>query len=176
MDIVKMIIDGNMQPLYMMNPKGEMLERIVNLETQLYAYSANHPEAVDIVGEAGLREEYNKLYMELMSGDTGVSVSKVMEHIEYTREKYEDNAIGMRINAELKAIEEALVFGWKDAKEKIAMGHPKMIEYAQSMVLIRKLAKRYHTLVCDEKALSIAEPTVEEMISTTPIEKILLST
>ena len=79
MDVMKMIIDANMQALYVLGPEGEMLMKVKELESKLTAYAAEHPDAMDIVGEAGLRDEYNKLYMDIMTGGSGsISAEAVM--------------------------------------------------------------------------------------------------
>ena len=72
MDITKMIIDANMKAIYVLSPEGELLLKARELEKKLIAYAAANPGAMDIVGEAGLRDEYNKLYIN-NSFNSGVS-------------------------------------------------------------------------------------------------------
>ena len=68
MDMTKMMIDAYMKPLYDMNPSGQLLADIQLFEKDLYAFAADNPGAVDIVGESGKRDVYNSLYMDAMSG------------------------------------------------------------------------------------------------------------
>ena len=68
MDMTKMMIDAYMKPLYDMNPSGQLLSDIQLFEKDLYAFAADNPGAVDIVGESGKRDVYNSLYMDAMSG------------------------------------------------------------------------------------------------------------
>ena len=69
MDMTKMMIDAYMKPLYDMNPSGKLLADIQAFEKELYAFAADNPGAVDIVGESGKRDVYNSIYMAAMSGD-----------------------------------------------------------------------------------------------------------
>jgi len=189
MDVTKMIIDANMQALYVLGPSGTMLERARELEHKLTAYAAQHPEAMDIVGEAGLRDEYNKLYMDIMTGGSGsISAEDVMGRMGDIQDKYDDDAVQKQIRAELSAILDALVFGWNDAKENIWAGHIYMDKYAQAMVVTRKLARRFYDSICDDMGITIekigsmtAEDTemmrhvlFEEILSSRSIEEILI--
>ena len=156
MDVMKMIIDANMQALYVLGPEGEMLMKVKELESKLTAYAAEHPDAMDIVGEAGLRDEYNKLYMDIMTGGSGsISAEAVMGRMGDIQDKYDDDAVQKQIKAELSAILDALVFGWNDAKENIWAGHIYMDKYAQAMVVTRKLARRFYDFIYNDMGLSI---------------------
>lgn len=190
MDVMKMIIDANMQALYVLGPEGEMLVKVKELESKLTAYAVEHPDAMDIVGEAGLRDEYNKLYMDIMTGGSGsISAEAVMGRMGDIQDKYDDDAVQKQIKAELSAILDALVFGWKDAKENIWAGHICMDKYAQSMVVTRKLAKRFYDFIYNDMGLTIEKidsvinmdtesikyTLFEEILSSRTIEEILLT-
>ncbi len=190
MDVMKMIIDANMQALYVLGPSGEMLAKVQELERKLTDYAAEHPDAMDIVGEAGLRDEYNKLYMDIMTGGSGqISADDVMGRMGDIQDKYDDDAVQKQIKAELSAILDALVFGWKDAKENIWAGHIYMDKYAQAMVVTRKLTRRFYDFIYDDMGLTIEkidsmifEDTesmrymiFEEILSSRSIEEILLT-
>lgn len=190
MDVMRMIIDANMQALYVLGPEGEMLSKVRALESKLTAYAAEHPDAMDIVGEAGLRDEYNKLYMDIMTGGSGsISAGSVMDRIDHIQEQYDDDAVQKQIKAELSAILEALVFGWNDAKQNIWNGHIYMDKYAQAMVVTRKLTRRFYDFIYGDMGLTIEkiEPIInndmdsiryvlfEEILSSRTIEEILLT-
>lgn len=190
MDVMKMIIDANMQALYVLGPEGEMLMKVKELESKLTAYAAEHPDAMDIVGEAGLRDEYNKLYMDIMTGGSGsISAEAVMGRMGDIQDKYDDDAVQKQIKAELSAILDALVFGWNDAKENIWAGHIYMDKYAQAMVVTRKLARRFYDFIYNDMGLSIEKidsvtqmdtesikyTLFEEILSSRTIEEILLT-
>ena len=190
MDVMKMIIDANMQALYVLGPSGEMLMKVKELESKLTAYAAEHPDAMDIVGEAGLRDEYNKLYMDIMTGGSGsISAEAVMGRMGDIQDKYDDDAVQKQIKAELSAILDALVFGWNDAKENIWAGHIYMDKYAQAMVVTRKLARRFYDFIYNDMGLSIEKidsvtqmdtesikyTLFEEILSSRAIEEILLT-
>ena len=190
MDVMKMIIDANMQALYVLGPEGEMLMKVKELESKLTAYAAEHPDAMDIVGEAGLRDEYNKLYMDIMTGGSGsISAEAVMGRMGDIQDKYDDDAVQKQIKAELSAILDALVFGWNDAKENIWAGHIYMDKYAQAMVVTRKLARRFYDFIYNDMGLSIEKidsvtqmdtesikyTLFEEILSSRAIEEILLT-
>ena len=64
----QMLIDAYMKPLYDQNPTGELLERAKNLEAQLHAFGDQNPQSMDLVGDSGLRDVYNQLYMDVLSG------------------------------------------------------------------------------------------------------------
>lgn len=68
MDMIKILIDAYMKPLYDTNPSGNLLEAIQTFEQKLYVYGRANPDAMDIVGESGNRDEYNQLYMAAISG------------------------------------------------------------------------------------------------------------
>lgn len=70
MDMTKMMIDAYMKPLYDMNPSGKLLADIQAFEKELYAFAADNPGALDIVGESGKRDVYNGFYMAAMNGGT----------------------------------------------------------------------------------------------------------
>jgi len=190
MDVMKMIIDANMQALYVLGPSGEMLMKVKELESKLTAYAAEHPDAMDIVGEAGLRDEYNKLYMDIMTGGSGsISAEAVMGRMGDIQDKYDDDAVQKQIKAELSAILDALVFGWNDSKENIWAGHIYMDKYAQAMVVTRKLARRFYDFIYNDMGLSIEKidsithtdtesikyTLFEEILSSRTIEEILLT-
>ena len=190
MDVMKMIIDANMQALYVLGPEGEMLMKVKELESKLTAYAAEHPDAMDRVGEAGLRDEYNKLYMDIMTGGSGsISAEAVMGRMGDIQDKYDDDAVQKQIKAELSAILDALVFGWNDAKENIWAGHIYMDKYAQAMVVTRKLARRFYDFIYNDMGLSIEKidsvtqmdtesikyTLFEEILSSRTIEEILLT-
>ncbi len=190
MDVMKMIIDANMQALYVLGPSGEMLMKVKELESKLTAYAAEHPDAMDIVGEAGLRDEYNKLYMDIMTGGSGsISAEAVMGRMGDIQDKYDNDAAQKQIKAELSAILDALVFGWNDAKENIWAGHIYMDKYAQAMVVTRKLARRFYDFIYNDMGLSIEKidsvtqmdtesikyTLFEEILSSRTIEEILLT-
>lgn len=189
MDVMKMIIDANMQALYVLGPEGEMLAKVKELEGKLIAYGAQHRDAMDIVGEAGLRDEYNKLYMDIMTGGSGqISADDVMERMGGIQSQYDDSVVRKQIMAELSAILEALAFGWKDAKSKIREGHIYMDKYAQAMVVTRKLGQRFYEFIYYDMGMTIEkiEPIIhndmdsikyvlfEEILSSRSIENILL--
>jgi len=156
MDVVKMIIDANMQAIYMLGPEGIFMERARELEKKLFEYASLHPDAVDIVGEAGLRDEYTQLYMDVMTGGTGnISAENVMERIEDLQQVYDDSAVQTRIRAELSTILDALVFAWKDAREKIRQGDIKMEKYAQAMVVTRKQTGRFYRFLCEDMIIGL---------------------
>lgn len=190
MDVMKMIIDANMQALYVLGPSGEMLLKVQELERKLTAYAAEHPDAMDIVGEARLRDEYNKLYMDIMTGGSGqISAGDVMGKMEGIQNQYDDDAVQKQIKAELSAILDALVFGWNDAKENIWAGHIYMDKYAQAMVVTRKMARRFYDFIYDDMGLTIEKidsftfadkesmkyTLFEEILSSRTIEDILLT-
>ena len=175
MDVTKMIIDANMQALYVLGPEGEMLSKVQELERKLIEYAAVNPGVMDVVGEAGLRDEYNKLYMDIMTGGSGqISV---------------DDAVQKQIKAELSAILDALVGGWIDSRQKIREGHIFMDKYAQAMVVTRKLARRFYEFIYDDMGLDIEKidsftltdkesmkyTIFEEILSSRTIEDILLT-
>ena len=68
--MTKMMIDAYMKPLYDMNPSGKLLADIQAFEKELYAFAADTPGALDIVGESGKRDVYNGFYMAAMNGGT----------------------------------------------------------------------------------------------------------
>ena len=190
MDVMKMIIDANMQAIYVLKPKGILLEKTRELEQKLIKYAAANPGAMDIVGEAGLRDEYNKLYMDIMTGETGVIAAEtVLEHMDDIQEQYDDSAVQKKIMAEISAIMEGVVGGWTNSRQKIREGHIYMDKYAQAMVVTRKMARRFYRFICDDMGLTIDEidcVTVadkksmkyilfEEILSPRTIEDILLT-
>lgn len=154
MDMMKMIIDANMQALYVLKPEGELKVRVDQLKERLAAYGAANPGAVDIVGESGLRDEYNKLYMDIISKD-GLTQEKIMARIGDIRDQYDDKAVRDKINAEMSAILDALVFGWTDACEKIRAGHEKMVEYAQAMVVTRKQTRKFCYFLYEDMGMNL---------------------
>lgn len=189
MDVTKMIIDANMQALYVLGPEGEMLSKVQELERKLIEYAAANPGAMDVVGEAGLRDEYNKLYMDIMTGGSGqISVDDVMDKMEGIQNQYDDDAVQKQIKAELSAILDALVGGWIDSRQKIREGHIFMDKYAQAMVVTRKLARRFYEFIYDDMGLDIEKidsftftdkesmkyTLFEEILSSRTIEDILL--
>ena len=150
MDVMKMIIDANMQAIYVLKPKGILLEKTRELEQKLIKYATANPGAMDIVGEAGLRDEYNKLYMDIMTGETGVIAAEtVLEHLDDIQAQYDDSAVQKKIMAEISAIMEGLVGGWTNSRQKIREGHIYMDKYAQAMVVTRKMARRFYKFICD---------------------------
>lgn len=190
MDVTKMIIDANMQALYVLGPEGEMLAKVRELENKLTAYAAQHPDAMDIVGEAGLRDEYNKLYMDIMTGGSGsISAEAVMERMDGIQEQYDDSGIQKKTMAEISAVLDAVVFGWMDARQKIKEGHIYMDKYAQAMVVARKMAHRTYEFIYDDLGLTIEKIDsftfedkesmkhilLEEILSSKSIEEILLT-
>lgn len=188
MDITKMIIDANMQPLYMMKPEGAALEKVKDFERRLSEYASGHPGAADVVGEAGMRDEYTQLYMSLMNDTVGTSYDAVMGHIDEVSSEYDDAAIQTKIKAEISAILDALIFAWKDAKEKIHAGDEKMVKYAQAMVVTRKQTRRLYDFLYDDMGMSlekmgsiwfdnmdpIRNVLFEEVLSSKSIKDILL--
>ncbi len=190
MDMTKMIIDANMQALYVLNPEGELLKRVRELEQKLTDYATANPGAMDIVGEAGLREEYNKLYMDIMTGETGnISADAVMDRMEDIQNKYDGSAVQKQIMAEISANLDALVGGWINSRQKIREGHIYMDKYAQAMVVTRKIARRFYNFIYDDMGLTIEKidsfiyedkeiikhTLFEEILSSRTIEKILLA-
>lgn len=190
MDVMKMIIDANMQALYVLGPEGEMLSKVQELERKLIEYAAANPGVMDVVGEAGLRDEYNKLYMDIMTGGSGqISVDDVMDKMEGIQNQYDDDAVQKQIKAELSAILDALVGGWIDSRQKIREGHIFMDKYAQAMVVTRKLARRFYEFIYDDMGLDIEKidsftftdkesmkyTLFEEILSSRTIEDILLT-
>ena len=190
MDVTKMIIDANMQALYVLKPEGKLLERVHELEQQLINYAAANPGAMDIVGEAGLRDAYNKLYMDIMTGETGsISADDVMDRMGDIQSQYDDSAAQKQIMAEVSACLDALVFGWQDSRQKIREGHIYMDKYAQAMVVTRKLARRFYDFIYDDMGLTIEKidsftfedkesmkyTLFEEILSSKTIEEILLT-
>ena len=189
MDVTKMIIDANMQALYVLGPEGEMLSKVQELERKLIEYAAANPGAMDVVGEAGLRDEYNKLYMDIITGGSGqISVDDVMDKMKGIQSQYDDDAVQKQIKAELSAILDALVGGWIDSRQKIREGHIFMDKYAQAMVVTRKLARRFYEFIYDDMGLDIEKidsftftdkesmkyTLFEEILSSRTIEDILL--
>lgn len=190
MDVTKMIIDANMQALYVLKPKGELLEKVHELEQKLMEYAATNPGAMDIVGEAGLRDAYNKLYMDIMTGEMGsVSAEAVMDRMEDIQSQYDDSAVQKQIMAEISANLDALVGGWMNSRQKIREGHIYMDKYAQAMVVIRKLTRRFYDFIYDDMGLtiektdsftfenkeSVKHTLFEEILSSRSIEEILLT-
>lgn len=190
MDVTKMIIDANMQALYVLKPEGKLLERVRELEQKLTDYAAANPGAMDIVGEAGLRDEYNKLYMDIMTGETGnISADAVMDRMEDIQAQYDDSAVQKQIMAEISANLDALVGGWINSRQKIREGHIYMDKYAQAMVVTRKLARRFYDFIYDDMDLTIEKIDsftfedkesmkyilFEEILSSRSIEEILLT-
>ena len=188
MDVTKMIIDANMQALYVLGPEGEILVKVRELEGKLTAYAAQHPDAIDIVGEAGFRDEYNKLYMEIMTGGSGqISAGDVMGKMKGIQKQYDDDAVQKQIKAELSAILDALIGGWIDSRQKIREGHIYMDKYAQAMVVTKKLARRFYDFIYDDMGLTIEKidsftfkdkesmryTLFEEILSSRSIEEIL---
>lgn len=189
MDVMKMIIDANMQALYVLGPEGEMLSKVQELERKLIEYAAEHSDAMDIVGEAGLRDEYNKIYMDIMTGGSGqISAGDVMGKIEGIQNQYDDAAAQKQIKAELSAILDALIGGWTNSRQKIREGHIYMDKYAQAMVVTRKLARRFYDFIYDDMGLTIEKidsftfedkesmryTLFEEILSSRSIEEILI--
>lgn len=190
MDVTKMIIDANMQAIYVLKPKGILLDKAHELEQKLIEYAAENPGAMDIVGEAGLRDEYNKLYMDIMTGGSGqISAGDVMGKMEGIQSQYDDAAVQKQIKAELSAILDALVGGWIDSRQKIREGHIYMDKYAQAMVVTRKMARRFYNFIYDDMGLAIEKidsftfedkesmryTLFEEILSSRTIEDILLT-
>ncbi len=190
MDVMKMIIDANMQALYVLVPEGEMLLKVQELERKLIEYAAEHSDAMDIVGEAGLRDEYNKLYMDIMTGGSGqISAGDVMGKMEEMQSQYNDDAVQKQIKAELSAILDALIGGWIDSRQKIREGHIYMDKYAQAMVVTRKMARRFYDFIYVDMGFTIEKidsftfedkesmryTLFEEILSSRTIEDILLT-
>ena len=75
MDMTKMMIDAYMKPLYDMNPSGQLLADIQAFEKELYAFAADNPGAIDLVGESGKRDVYNGFYMAAMNPSQQVQVA-----------------------------------------------------------------------------------------------------
>lgn len=190
MDVTKMIIDANMQALYVLKPEGKLLDRTRQLEQKLIDYAAANPGAMDIVGEAGLRDEYNKLYMDIMTGETGsISADAVMDRMSDIQTQYDDSAVQKQILAEISSILDALVGGWLNSRQKIREGHIYMDKYAQAMVVTRKLMSRFYSFLTDNMDLNIEKidsftfddkeyvkyVLFEEILSPRTIEEILLT-
>jgi len=98
------------------------------------------------------------LYMDIMTGGTGsVSAEDVVNRMGDIQSAYDDSAVQQQIKAELSAVLEALVFGWTDARTKIREGHIYMEKYAQAMVVIRKLTRRYYVFLTEDMGISIED-------------------
>ena len=69
------MLDAYMKPLYDTNPQGALLENIKALENKLTKYADDNPSCMDMVGESGLRDEYNQLYMAAINRNNDYSVS-----------------------------------------------------------------------------------------------------
>ncbi len=69
MDMTKMLIDAYMKPLYDGNPQGTLMEAITAYEARITAFAKDNPGSMDIVGDSGTRDEYNQLYMAVLSGN-----------------------------------------------------------------------------------------------------------
>lgn len=81
MDMAKMMIDAYMKPMYDMNPTGKLLEDIQAFERELYDYAGQNPGAMDIVGESGKRDEYNRLYLAAYGGGTADTTETATEEV-----------------------------------------------------------------------------------------------
>ena len=69
------VIEAYMNALYDGKPEGELLSSIRSFEERLIEYGETHPRAADIMGESGMREEYNQLYMAVINRNYGYSTS-----------------------------------------------------------------------------------------------------
>lgn len=108
MDMSKMLIDAYMKPLFDMGLSGTLLERAKTLEMELASFASNNPGSVDLVGDSGLREVYNQLYMDAMTGNNdavnpgapspkstdSVSLPTVHEFLQQYRDIYEQSVRG----------------------------------------------------------------------------------
>lgn len=64
----KYMIDTYMNAIYDAKPQGQLLERVKAFERRLVEFADANPNSMDVVGDSGLREEYNKLFTEAISG------------------------------------------------------------------------------------------------------------
>ncbi|MDD6191427.1 MAG: hypothetical protein PUB75_07570 [Firmicutes bacterium] len=76
----KYAIEAYMNALYGANPQGSLLERARQLEQQLVDFAEKNPGAADIMGESGLRDEYNRLYMAAVSGESSEAKASAQAH------------------------------------------------------------------------------------------------
>ena len=77
MDMTKMMIDAYMKPLYDMNPSGQLLADIQLFEKELYAFAADNPGAVDIVGDI-LHEDDIETWSRLFNAYVSSIISEYM--------------------------------------------------------------------------------------------------
>jgi len=105
MDSSKMLIDAYMKPLFDMGLSGTLLERAQTLEMKLASFASNNPGSMDLIGDSGLREVYNQLYVDAITGkndvvnpgDTSqestesVSIPTVHEFLQQYRDIYEQS-------------------------------------------------------------------------------------
>ncbi len=71
----KYMLDAYMKPLYDGRPEGALLESVRNLEQKLTQYADDNPSSMDMVGDSGLRDEYNQVYMAVINRNNDYSVS-----------------------------------------------------------------------------------------------------
>lgn len=71
----KYMLDAYMKPLYDGRPEGALLESVRNLEQKLTEYADENPSSMDMVGDSGLRDEYNQIYMAVINRNNDYSVS-----------------------------------------------------------------------------------------------------
>ncbi len=71
----KYMLDAYMKPLYDGKPEGTLLESVKNLEQRLTEYADDNPSSMDMVGDSGLRDEYNQIYMAVINRNNDYSTS-----------------------------------------------------------------------------------------------------
>ena len=57
----KYMLEAYMKPLYDGSPEGPLLESVRSLEQKLTEYADENPSSMDMVGDSGLRDEYNQI-------------------------------------------------------------------------------------------------------------------
>ncbi len=71
----KYMLDAYMKPLYDGSPEGSLLESVKSLERKLTKHADENPSSMDMVGDSGLRDEYNQIYMAVINRNTDYHVS-----------------------------------------------------------------------------------------------------
>ena len=85
----KYMLETYMKPLYDAAPEGALLESIRSLEARLAEYADKNPASMDMVGDSGLRDEYNSLYMAAINRNNGYSSlsSDKPDAFDYSKER-----------------------------------------------------------------------------------------
>ena len=71
----KYMLEAYMKPLYDGSPEGPLLESVRSLEQKLTEYADENPSSMDMVGDSGLRDEYNQIYMAVINRNNDYSTA-----------------------------------------------------------------------------------------------------